>query len=258
MSVEKNQKLKNLSVLWPLHTVASTLWLKQKGYSDQLLYRYIQSKWIKHVSRGAVIRQHDQFDWSGAVWGAQQTHSMHVGGKTALEIQGKAHFVKRKETEVFVFLGAKEKLPQWFNLLELEIKIVSIASKFFPPTIGIIQQCYGDFSLNISNPARAMMEYIFLLDKYHSYEEAYFLMEGLSTLDPTLFQEALENCTSIKVKRLTLCLAKKVGVNWYKDIEIQEINLGAGPRHYLSKGAYDSEYMITYPKVWDKDDNVQF
>jgi hypothetical protein len=77
-------------------------------------------------------------------------------------------------------------------------------------------------------------------------------MENLGSISPVLFQEVLEACQSIKVKRLVLCLAKKVGVHWLKELNLAKIDLGSGSREVVMGGKYDAEYQITYPRNWDK------
>ena len=77
-----------------------------------------------------------------------------------------------------------------------------------------------------------MMECLSLCPDDFSLAEAYDLMEGLSTLRPEQVQELLEECTSIKVKRLFLYFAERAGHSWFKYIEQTKINLGSGNRRY--------------------------
>lgn len=252
MSMHKKEMLKNLLHVWPVHTALPLLYLKEKGYSKSLIQRYKTSGWINYLGRGVVVRPNDTIEWSGLLWGLQQLHSFHVGGKTALELQGKAHFVKFKENEVYVFSHHEFKFPKWLKEINSQVKLVHISTSLFPDTMDLKSYDFGEYGLTISDPARAFCEYMYLADKYHGFDEAYYLMENLQFLSSDLMQEALEKCRSIKVKRLVLCLAKIQNVNWYKDLDRSKIDIGRGIRQGVKNGIYDPEFLITYPKSWRK------
>jgi len=73
-------------------------------------------------------------------------------------------------------------------------------------------------------------------------------MDGLTTLRPLQAQELLENCKSIKVKRLFLFFAEKVGHSWFKYIDIKKIDLGSGNRSLAKDGVLVSKYQLVVPK----------
>ena len=93
-----------------------------------------------------------------------------------------------------------------------------------------------------------MLECLFLMPKKQELIECYQLMEGLNNLRPNLVQNLLENCTSIKVKRLFLFLAERAGHSWVKHLNIDKIDLGSGKRSIVKNGVYNSKYKITLPK----------
>ncbi len=259
MSMQKQEKLKNLLKLWPMHTALPVSYLKEKGYSKALLQRYKASGWIDYLSRGVVVRPNDTVEWSGLLWGLQQLYPFHVGGKTALELQGKAHFVKFQETEIYIFSQSDFKFPKWLKEIKSKVKLINISTNLFPDTMGLKKHDFGEYHLNISNPAQAFCEYMHIAEKYHGFDEAYYLMENLTFLSSDLMQEALEKCRSVKVKRLVICLAKIQDVSWYKDLDRSKIDLGTGARQGVKEGHYDPELLITYPKSWSKtEDESQF
>jgi tRNA-binding EMAP/Myf-like protein len=55
----------------------------------------------------------------------------------------------------------------------------------------------------------------------------------------------LENCNSIKVKRLFLFLAESYQHPWLKKINRAKIDLGQGKRVIVKGGKLDSKYQIT-------------
>lgn len=251
MNTHKQNKIRNLLELWPLHTVAAVSWLEQKGYSRFLLRQYVNSGWLKRFGHGVVIRSGgDQPDWSGEVWGAQQIVDIHVGGKTALELEGKGHFVKFQEQKIYLFVAPDSKFPKWLREEPRCCEYVFTKTNLFPPNVLMKEHNFGEYFLKISTPARAFCEYLYLAEKHHGYEEAPYLIENIQFIPSNLMQQALEVCTSIRVKRLVLCLAKLKQVAWYKKLDISRIDLGSGKRQEVVGGAFDSEFQISYPKSW--------
>ena len=53
-----------------------------------------------------------------------------------------------------------------------------------------------------------MLELLHLVPEKEPFDEAKLLMEGLTTLRPSVLQPLLENCNSVKAKRLFLSLAE--------------------------------------------------
>lgn len=101
---------------------------------------------------------------------------------------------------------------------------------------------------NISTPARAMMECLSLCPKEFSLHEAFELMEGLSTLRPNHVQKLLEECRSVKVKRLFLYFAERAGHSWFKYINQNKIEMGSGNRSLTANGVLISKYNLVLPK----------
>ncbi|MPN06217.1 hypothetical protein SDC9_153473 [bioreactor metagenome] len=73
-------------------------------------------------------------------------------------------------------------------------------------------------------------------------------MEGLATLRPGQVQELLENCKSIKAKRLFLFFAERAGHSWYKYIDQTKIGLGSGKRSISPNGVFVPKYNLVIPK----------
>ena len=93
-----------------------------------------------------------------------------------------------------------------------------------------------------------MMECLYLVSEKQDLQECYKLMEGLNNLRPTLVQQLLEQCSSIKVKRLFLYLAEKAGHEWFRRLDLKKIDLGSGKRCVVKQGVYIEKYKITVPK----------
>ena len=64
-----------------------------------------------------------------------------------------------------------------------------------------------------------------------------------------MVQELLEDCNSIKVKRLFLYLAENSDHFWFKELNVKSVNLGKGKRVIDVNGKLDKKYNITVPKT---------
>jgi len=74
-------------------------------------------------------------------------------------------------------------------------------------------------------------------------EEAKNLMQGLLTLRPIRLQELLENCVSIKAKRIFLYLAEYCNMPWLNKLTLDNISLGSGKRQVEENGQLDTKYQ---------------
>lgn len=249
--MEKEQKINYLLNSQPSGAVYLSSWLMENGFSTQLLNRYKKSNWIYSIGTSAWMRMGDTPTYQGALFALQQQANLniHPGGKTALSLLGKAHYLELSTKQITLFGSSKEKLPAWFSKYDWGLKIKYFGSSFLPPKIGLQTLEQGAFSLLVSNPARALMECLYLTPQKQELVECYEIMEGLNNLRPKQVQELLEKCTSIKVKRLFLYMAEKAKHDWFKYIELEKIDLGKGKRSLLKDGVYISKYRITVPKI---------
>jgi hypothetical protein len=106
----------------------------------------------------------------------------------------------------------------------------------------------GAFSIKISAPERAFLESLHLAPGWVDLVECYQIMEGLTTLRPKVLQPLLEQCGSVKVKRLFLYMAQKAGHEWFRRLDVKKLNLGAGARTVTKGGVYVSSYGLTLPR----------
>jgi len=77
-------------------------------------------------------------------------------------------------------------------------------------------------------------------------------MEGLNNLRPDLIQKLLEECMSVKVKRLFLYMAEKAGHTWVSCLNLERVDLGIRKRALVKKGVYVPKYQITVPAELQK------
>lgn len=250
MSIVNTTKINRLLSSHPPGVVLLSSWLATQGYSLALQQVYRNGHWLETIGRGAMIRSGDKVDYEGAIYALQEQAglSVHPGGRTALSLLGKAHFLELAPTKVVLFGAAGEKLPSWFKNNEWEVKLDYHKTSFLPPEVGMKDVSLGGYSIKVSGAARALMECLYLAPKKQDLLECYELMEGLNNLRPEHVQKLLEQCKSVKVKRLFLYLADKSGHAWFSHLNLKSVDLGSGKRSVVQNGVYDSTYKITIPK----------
>lgn len=250
MSSNLPSKLNRLLSSQPSGVVLCSSWLVEHGYSLDLQQRYKKSQWFESIGAGALIRYGDQVDYLGGVY-AMQTQlglSIHPGGKTALGLQGKAHYLELSPKHAQLFGAQGEHVPLWFKKQDWSVNVNCTLSNFLPPDVGLTELPYKQFTVKVSGPARAIMECLYLAPKSQSLLEVYELMEGLNNLRPVSVQQLLETCESIKVKRLFLYMAEKANHDWVQYLDLTSVNLGSGKRAIVAEGVYIPKYQITVPK----------
>lgn len=228
----------------------TTAWLKGQGISSRLANYYATSGWLHRVGDGAFTVQPDTPAWLGAVFGLQQkSKSLHPGGRTALELSGLAHFFPLGDAyPVYLFSRAGERLPAWFKGLLWFGRVRHVSTNFLPQELGLREHHEGAFTVMVSAPERAALEFLhdLTLDAA-GYEHANLVFEGLATLRSEVVQPLLEACASIKVKRLFLHLAEKHAHAWFKQLDLAKVSLGSGKRVLVPGGRLDPKYLITVP-----------
>lgn len=123
-----------------------------------------------------------------------------------------------------------------------------LKSEFLSQETGLKEFDTGNFAITISSPERAILETLYQVPREQDFQEAYYLIEALVDIRPKLMQTLLEECKSIKVKRLFLFLAQQAKLPVLKKLDLKKIDLGSGKRVIVKDGKLDSDYGITYPK----------
>ncbi len=95
MSLQVHGKLNQLLQSIPGETVVTSPRLHELGVSPQLVRKYVQSGWLNRVGSGAFSRTGENPSWLGGVYALQSQLGLkaQVAAVSALELQGRAHFV---------------------------------------------------------------------------------------------------------------------------------------------------------------------
>jgi hypothetical protein len=250
MSTDNSTKINHLLTTQPPGIVLQSSWLSKQGYSLDLQKRYRRGNWLTSIGTGAMIRTGDSVGYEGGVYALQNQSGLaiHPGGRTALSLLGKAHYLELSTKKMLLFGNKGEQLPAWFKLHNWGPTIDYHSTSFLPPDIGIVEIELKNFSIKVSGAVRAIMECLYLAPEKQELMECLELMEGLNNLRPSHVQGLLENCRSIKVKRLFLYFAEKAGHEWFKYLNLEKVELGHGKRSIIKNGVYIDKYQITVPK----------
>lgn len=249
--MDKKTKINSLMQSLPRGSVLLPSWLLSQGYSYELQQSYRKNGWLKSIGKGAMLKSGDPFILTGALFALQNIENMniHIGGRSALELQGLAHYLQINSYETTLFVNGGTKPPLWFTNNDWNTKISLFhLSLFSNENLGMIDFSDGELVMKISNADRAIMECLALCPDKFPLQESYELMEALNSLRPSKVQQLLEDCKSIKVKRLFLHFAEKANHSWFKYLDISKLDLGVGNRSLVESGALVSKYKLILPK----------
>jgi predicted nucleotidyltransferase len=257
MTSEPRSKINRLLRAWPQGTVAVSRWLEAQGAYQQLVHEYEKSGWIQRIGHGAYVRAGDSVEWSGGLHAlqAQLKLPVHAGAKTALQMQGYGHFLPMgKGGTVSLFASPGTRLPAWFRQYDWGVALRYTTTTLFAdnPNTGLTKKEQGKFDVTVSAPERAIMEVLYLVPVEESFEEAALLMEGLTTLRPRLVQSLLEQCRSVKVKRLFMVLAEACNHAWVRKLDLSKVDFGKGKRMLIQGGQFNPKYNVTVPRRDDQ------
>lgn len=289
MAEKKETKLNWLQHHLPEGLLADAAWMERHGYSSPLRHHYVARGWLEQPTHGIYRRpsskltpasENGRLRWQHAVISLQTLleRPLIVGGRTALELQGFAHYLtSRGPREVHLY--GRERPPGWLFKLDLDTHFVfHNAARLFredpiarglgslsvdvrtgasintdPVHGGLTQQTWGqwDWPLTLSTPERAILELLNDVPQRETFHQADMLMEGLRNLSPRRLSKLLADCRSVKVKRLFLWFSDRHGHAWLKHLDRKAIDLGKGKRMLARGGKFDPKYQITVPENLD-------
>jgi hypothetical protein len=249
-------KLNQLQRLLPEGMVADAAWLERHGYSSALRSQYVSAGWLNCPVRRVYRRGYGPLAWEQVILSLQQLEEMPltVGGRTALEQQGYAHYLSANQHEVHLYGPMRP--PNWLASLPLEVKFHwHNSQRLFPnhdcthePKPTMLEPSGAlKLPLRLSSKERAVLELLDELPDRESFHQADALMEGMTDLSPRRLQSLLEECSSVKVKRLFFFFADRHRHIWRTKLDKARIELGSGKRALVKGGRLDPVYQITVP-----------
>jgi hypothetical protein len=260
MAKRPSGKLNQLERTLPQGLVVDATWLTQHGYSTSLRSQYVTAGWLEQPVKRVYRRPLGPLTWQHVVTSLQTLlgHELVVGGRTALDLQGYAHYLAQSATEVHLY-GPKP-LPSWVHSLPVDatFRYHNSARLFRQSDSAGGALLWGgqavvkwtaqtDAPLMISTIERAILEVMDELPNRASFDQVDALMEGLTNLSPRRLQELLVACRSVKVKRLFFFFADRHRHAWLRQLQMDRVDLGRGKRLIARGGKLDPAYQITVP-----------
>lgn len=256
MAMRSDSKLNRLQQELPEGLLADAAWLEAHGYSSALRSQYVRSGWLDSPARRVYRRSRTPLTWQQVVMSLQTLLDLPlaVGGRTALEQQGYAHYLPTEMREVHLY-GPKRP-PTWLASLPLNVTFHWHNSlRLFPgdadapqePSPVMVSAAGLTLPIRYSSKERAVLELLDELPEQESFHQVDALMEGLSDLSPRRLQTLLETCSSVKVKRLFLFFADRHRHAWRSRLDVSCVDLGSGKRVLVKGGKLDPHYNITVP-----------
>jgi hypothetical protein len=275
MTIHRGGKLNQLERLLPEGLLVDAAWLEKQGYSRALRHQYVSAGWLEQPVRGVYHRQRSISSWEQIVISLQALlrYPVSVGGRSALKLQGYAHYLPASPDIRTIHLYTEKKLPGWLSKLPGNAHFISHnRSRFLSPIHQDVDALTLDdagsgtdltslpgellimpwgqwkWPLVISSPERAILELMDELPQNESFHQVDMIMEGLVNLRPRRLQGLLEDARSVKVKRLFFFFADRHQHKWLSHLNREKVSLGSGKRVVFKGGKLDPKYHITVPE----------
>ena len=240
-------KINRLMQVWPAGVVGTQRWLHRQGVDARLAGKYVRSGWLTRIGRGAYSRAGSTVDWPGAVHALQQQLHLdvHPGALTAFELRGYAHSLALNGRAVVLFGAIGTRLPAWFRNRRWSQPVSLVTSRLFHRNAeGVSPVTVDAVDVGVAGLERAALEMLYLVPRRQSYEEALAVVTALSALRPQVVRRLLEQCASVKTKRLFMHVAERLRHPWVTELDLARVDFGSGKRTIHPGGRLDTRYHL--------------
>jgi hypothetical protein len=250
-------------------------WLMNQSpdFDRHALDNLLKSKQLMPLAPGVYMRPGTHLTWQGVISALQTIFrtELSVGGLTALELQGLAHYLPLSRQRT-VHLYGKDSLPAWLEMALPDVHFVRHNRLSSIGATGLVNREYDTqersfidaetpgqrasaWPFTMSSPERAYLEVLMDVPEAISFEHADQLLQGMTTLSPRRMEQLLRKCANVKVRRLFYWIAERHSYAWLKKLpapdKLDELGLGSGNRVLARGGRLDPKYRITIPEeMW--------
>lgn len=263
MTGQRGQKLKRVLDQVPPGFLVDSAWLKDHDIRRSSASDYDRDHWLERVAQGVYRRPYSRTetdgrrDWKEPVLSAQwlMGYDFHVGGLTALSLEGREHYLGFKKTpDVYVYGDA----PKWLSRLDLDARLqfrrrqllgtrrTGVENSDFEPASPKAPPPW-EWPFKQSSPERAILEALNELPDQEGFHTLDLIFQGLTNLRPGLLTTLLQACKSVKVKRLFFLFADRHRHRWLAHVNRSAIDLGSGPRALVEDGRYSTKHQLVVP-----------
>ncbi|SPD73701.1 conserved hypothetical protein [uncultured Desulfobacterium sp.] len=243
---------KSLEQSLPEGQLVNRAWLRARGFSRTRVDYALRAGKLEPVTHGVYRRPGPPLKWEHVVYSLNQMGcAVHVCGRSALELQGLAHYLPLGAVQR-IDLYATVRTPAWVKDFKTPFLFRVHTKQMFDalPEAAIHNRPFGawDWPIPYSTPELAMLELLSEVQDESDFSMADKFFESAVNLRPDLIHALLESCSQVKAKRLFLWFTDRHGHPWRQVLKTDGIDLGRGKRLLVRAGAFDAAYQITVPR----------
>lgn len=230
--------------------ILCTSWLEKQKISRTEQVQYVRSGWLVRIVPGI-------YRFSGAaptLYGALASMDEQIGlnyriaASSALDLHGYTHYLSLGQPQAHIVTPSDKRLPKWMSNYKWDMVLREFSTKVFNRMTGVATIERNGMTLCVSSPELAVLESLHLSPEVYNLMDVFYLMESLTTLRASLVTQLLEQCSSVKVKRLFLYMAEKANHAWFRRLNLENVTLGAGTRSFAKGGVKNAKYNIVVPR----------
>jgi hypothetical protein len=246
-----SKNVKFLEQRLPEGQLVNRAWLLERGFSRSRVDYAMRAGKLEAVVRGLYRRPGLPLKWEHVVCSLNEMGCfVHVGGRSALELQGLAHYLPVGSARQIDLYGTT-RVPAWVVDFPSPFRFNTYPRCLFNglPEAAVQLRDFGawDWPIPYSTPELALVESLAGVRNHADFSVTDKFFEAAVNLRPDLLKALLRVCTQVKIKRLFLWFSDRHGHDWRQVLETDDINLGRGKRMLIKGGVYDKTYQITVP-----------
>ena len=227
-------------------------WLLQRGFNRPRVDYFLRAGKLEPVTHGVYRRPGPRLKWEHVVYSlTEMGYLVYVGGRSALELQGLAHYLPYGGLRRIDLYGSSC-VPKWVVNYPAEFRFVVHTRRLFDelPRDTVKPKPFGswDWPIAYAVPELAMLELLSDVRDAADFMVADKIFEAATNFRPEILHALLRACAQVKAKRLFLWFSDRHGHDWRQALKTDGINLGKGKRMLVKGGAFDPTYQITIPR----------
>ncbi len=251
--MDLSSKKKSLDRLPPEGQLVNRAWLHAHGVTRPVVDSWVRLGKLGAVAHGLYRRPGPPLKWEQVVYSLNEmgVHA-HVGGRSALELQGLAHYLPLQGVTRVSLYGVS-RVPAWVGTFPGPYTFTVHRRTLFTtlPRAAIVSKPFGawDWPVPYATVELAFFELLADVRQAADFESADKFFEAATVLRPALVRELLLACSHVLAKRLFLWFAARHHHVWFNKLDTQGVDLGQGKRLVIKGGALDTRYQITVPRA---------
>ena len=237
----------------PEGQLVNRAWLNARGADRPLIDSWLRSGKLVAVAHGVYRRPGPPVKWEQVVYSLKEIGvCVHVGGRSALELQGLAHYLPLQGV-TRISLYTTSRVPSWIQTFSGDYRFTVYRRRLFKtlPSTALVSKPFGawDWPVPYATVELALFELLADVRQASDFEFADTFFESATVLRPAVIRELLLSCSHVLAKRLFLWFAARHGYAWFKKLDTKGVDLGRGKRVVVRGGSLDTTYQITVPRA---------